>query len=93
MPTALALADRLAANAPWAMTLTKQAIYAALYNDPEEQAILEERNQALLRHSLDAPRGAPAPSPNGVRPSFSVADPHIARLTPAATTRGQDRLG
>ena len=60
MPTALALADRLAANAPWAMTLTKQAIYAALYNDPQEQAILEERNQALLRHSLDAREGARA---------------------------------
>ena len=60
MPTALALADRLAANAPWAMGLTKLAIYAALYNDPEEQAILEERNQALLRNSLDAREGARA---------------------------------
>ncbi len=60
MPEALALADRLAANAPWAMGLTKHAIYAALYNDPEEQAILEERNQALLRNSLDAREGARA---------------------------------
>ena len=93
MPTALALADRLAANAPWAMTLTKQAIYAALYNDPEEQAILEERNQALLRHSLDAREGCARVRRTASALSFSVADPHLARLTPVATTRGQDRLG
>ena len=60
MPQALALADRLAGNAPWASALTKRAIYAALYNDAEEQAQLEELNQSLLRGSLDAREGAAA---------------------------------
>lgn len=60
MSSALALADRLAGNAPWASALTKRAIYAALYNDAEEQAALEELNQSLLRNSLDAREGARA---------------------------------
>ncbi len=58
MPEALALADRLAQNAPWAMALTKRAIYAALNNDATQQAQLEELNQAWLRNSLDAREGA-----------------------------------
>jgi 2-(1,2-epoxy-1,2-dihydrophenyl)acetyl-CoA isomerase len=58
MPEALALAERLARNAPWAMALTKRAIYAALNNDATEQAQLEELNQAWLRNSLDAGEGA-----------------------------------
>ena len=55
---ALALADRLASNAPWATALTKRAIYAALDNDATQQAQLEELNQSWLRNSLDAREGA-----------------------------------
>ena len=58
LPEALALADRLAQNAPWATALTKRAIYAALNNDATQQAQLEELNQAWLRNSLDAREGA-----------------------------------
>ena len=60
MSETLALADRLAANAPWASALTKRAIYAALNNDATEQAQLEELNQNWLRNSLDAREGARA---------------------------------
>ncbi len=60
MPEALALADRLAGNAPWASALTKRAIYAALNNDATQQAQLEELNQSWLRNSLDAREGARA---------------------------------
>ena len=60
MPETLALADRLAANAPWASALTKRAIYAALNNDATQQAQLEELNQSWLRNSLDAREGARA---------------------------------
>ena len=69
MPAALALADRLAANAPFATALTKRAVYAALYNDAAEQAQLEELNQAWLRGSLDAREGARAFIENR-QPSF-----------------------
>ena len=55
---ALALAERLAQNAPWASALTKRAIYAALNNDATQQAQLEELHQAWLRNSLDAREGA-----------------------------------
>ena len=58
MGETLALADRLAQGAPWAMGLTKRAIYAALNNDATQQAQLEELNQAWLRNSLDAGEGA-----------------------------------
>ena len=57
---ALALADQLARNAPWATALTKRAIYAALHNDASQQAQLEELNQSWLRGSLDAREGARA---------------------------------
>ena len=58
MSETMALADRLARNAPWASALTKRAIYAALNNDATQQAQLEELNQAWLRNSLDAREGA-----------------------------------
>lgn len=58
MTETLALADRLAQNAPWASALTKRAIYAALNNDATQQAQLEELNQSWLRGSLDAREGA-----------------------------------
>ena len=55
---ALALADRLAGMAPFAVGLTKRAIYAALNNDATQQAQLEELYQSWLRGSLDAREGA-----------------------------------
>ena len=58
LPEALALADRLAGMAPFAVGLTKRAIYAALNNDATEQAQLEELYQSWLRGSLDAREGA-----------------------------------
>ncbi len=58
MTEALALADRLASNAPWASAMTKRAIYAALNNDATQQAQLEELTQSWLRNSLDAREGA-----------------------------------
>ena len=58
MAETMALADRLAQNAPWASALTKRAIYAALNNDATQQAQLEELNQSWLRNSLDAREGA-----------------------------------
>ncbi len=57
---ALALAERLAGNAPWATALTKRAIYAALNNNATQQAQLEELNQSWLRNSIDAGEGARA---------------------------------
>lgn len=58
MAETLAFADRVAAMAPFAVGLTKRAIYAALNNDATEQAQLEELYQSWLRGSLDASEGA-----------------------------------
>ena len=58
MSETLALADRLAGMAPFAVGLTKRAIYAALNNDATQQAQLEELYQSWLRGSLDAGEGA-----------------------------------
>ena len=58
LPESLALADRLAGMAPFAVGLTKRAIYAALNNDATQQAQLEELYQSWLRGSLDAREGA-----------------------------------
>lgn len=60
LPTALALAARLAGNAPFATALTKRAIYAALDQNVEKQAQLEELSQSLLRSSYDHREGARA---------------------------------
>ena len=54
----LALANRLAGMAPFAVGLTKRAIYAALNNDATQQAQLEELYQSWLRGSFDAREGA-----------------------------------
>ncbi len=58
MTETLAFADRLASMAPFAVGLTKRAIYAALNNDATQQAQLEELYQSWLRGSLDAGEGA-----------------------------------
>jgi len=58
MTETLAFADRLANMAPFAVGLTKRAIYAALNNDATQQAQLEELYQSWLRGSLDAREGA-----------------------------------
>ena len=60
LPAALALAERLAANAPFASGLTKRAIYTALNQDVRAQAQLEELHQSLLRSSHDHREGARA---------------------------------
>lgn len=52
---AIELADQLAENAPWAVSLTKEVMWANLHAGSLDQALaLESRTQVMARNSADA---------------------------------------